>query len=193
MDITQDFKDKILAWFAKPAEERDLTEGALLVGSFTRNRILQNNMLRNPERMREKIEWEMEKIHNYVLAEITIAQVNHMSAEAEVINKAHRLDETDENFAAEVAKGKRADHDSLPAEIQKCYTDNLDLLYKMRANHSTLRAMPEDGDVCHAADRYPLLKELREWDIKYHENWKKYDEYVLGEKKTTKRTAKASK
>ena len=80
----------------------------------------------------------------------------------------------------EFRKGKRADHDRLPEEIQALYVENLELLHRMREVHLKLRSLSLQQVSCPDSERYPFLKEIIELDKKSHENWKTYDHYVAG-------------
>jgi hypothetical protein len=75
-------------------------------------------------------------------------------------------------------KGKRADHDSLPQNIQDLFTQNLSILQKMRELHLQLRNLSTTEATCPDSERYPFLKELIKLDKSLHENWKQYDEFV---------------
>ena len=79
--------------------------------------------------------------------------------------------------AAQFRAGKRADHESLPAEIQALYVENASLMQKMRELHLQLRLLSEQQSSCPDSDRYPFLKELIELDKRYHHNWLQYDQY----------------
>jgi hypothetical protein len=83
--------------------------------------------------------------------------------------------------AAEFRKGKREDHDRLPDEIQACYVENLSLLQQMRELHLHLRNLSLDNAPCPDSDRYPFLKELIRLDKKMHENWDRYDHYIISD------------
>lgn len=75
-------------------------------------------------------------------------------------------------------KGKRADHDQLPEEIQARYVENLDLLRRMRELHLRLRSLSIEQVSCPDNERYPFLKELIALDKQLHENWNVYDHFV---------------
>ena len=79
--------------------------------------------------------------------------------------------------AEQFRAGRRADHDSLPAEIQALYVENASLMQKMRELHLQLRHLSEQQSSCPDSDRYPFLKELIELDKRYHRNWLQYDQY----------------
>ena len=124
-----------------------------------------------------------------------------MDAQVKVIEKKYFLyrdapkkGTSDEEFR----KGKRADHDQLPEEIQARYVENLPLLQRMREVHLKLRNLSLENVSCPDSERYPFLKELIELDKRIHENWDIYDHYVLGTpvpdtSKAKKSTSKGNK
>ena len=79
--------------------------------------------------------------------------------------------------ADEWKKGKRADHDSLPDTIQALYSENLNLLHRMRECHLQVRKIALSDKPCTDCDIYPFVKELIDLDKRYHANWQTYDEY----------------
>ena len=74
-------------------------------------------------------------------------------------------------------RGRRADHDSLPPEIQALYVENLSVLRRMREVHLRLRNLSLETATCPDSERYPFLKELIDLDKKYRSNWQGYDNY----------------
>jgi len=171
------FTEKMQAWLSTPKESRNLEEGATMVLQLTRNKILHANMMRNLPKFAEKIEYEMYKHLKLRLGETTHLDVEALQHRVDEMVKETKIDKSGKTVQKEAQKGKRADHDSLPDEIKKCYTDNLDILQKMRHLHLKLAEIPVDGDACHDSDRYPFLKELVDLDKKRVENWKRYDAY----------------
>ena len=108
-----------------------------------------------------------------------------MEEQVKVIVKEHfafleaKEGKTSRTSDEEFRKGKRADHDQLPEEIQARYIENLDLLHKMRELHLKLRSLSTEQVSCPDSERYPFLKELIALDKQLHENWKVYDHFVL--------------
>ena len=80
--------------------------------------------------------------------------------------------------AQEFRAGKRADHDTLPPEVQALYMENASLMQKMRELHLQLRMLSTQASTCPDSDRYPFLKEIIELDKRYHSNWQAYDKYT---------------
>ena len=183
---------QIGAWLEQPASERDLQAGALLVLRLSNNRIMYNNFMRNPERSAKMIEYQLQKYYNFRIKDLTHQQVVDMQKQVEKIVKTDHLNlpapqsgaapEPDSSAAPsveEIRKGKRPDHDSLPAEIKALYVENLSILQRMRNTHAKLELLSVENVTCPDSERYPFLKELIELDKKYHENWSAYDHFEL--------------
>ena len=183
---------QIGAWLEQPASERDLQAGALLVLRLSNNRIMYNNFMRNPERSAKMIEYQLQKYYNFRIKDLTHQQVVDMQKQVEKIVKTDHLNlpapqsgaapEPDSSAAPsveEIRKGKRPDHDSLPAEIKALYVENLSILQRMRNTHAKLELLSVENVTCPDSERYPFLKELIELDKKYHENWFAYDHFEL--------------
>lgn len=179
--IELELTPKIKAWLEAEPERRDLGEGAELLLRTTRNRILYANVSRNPGRNAGAIEYHLKKEYQKRLADTTHAEVKAMMGEVGGIARARGLDR-DGSATERTAwqKGKRADHDELPEEIQKLYTDNADIMRRMRDAHTKLRLITPETSTCPDNDRYPIAKYLIAQDRLYRDNWNKYDHYIKG-------------
>lgn len=178
--INLELTPKIKEWLDTEPGKRDLQAGATLLLQVTRNKILYANVTRNLSRHAEVIEYQLTKIYNQRLADITHEQVAAMMTEVDSIAKARGLNNPEPAKRTEFQRGKRADHDELPAEIQQLYVDNADILRRMRDVHTKIRLITPDNSTCPDSDRYPLAKYLIEQDRLYRENWDKYDHYIKG-------------
>lgn len=176
MDKT--FTDKLQAWLSLPREERDWDEGALMLLQLTGNKIMYRNLSVNPEGKANFIEGKLQQYLEFRLAELTHEQVKEMQHAVEEIVKEHTEFKSDDNEAKNFKAGKRADHDTLPEEIQALYVENLDLVHRMRELHLKLRTMSTTDSTCADSDRYPFLKEFIKLDKKLHDNWNVYDHFV---------------
>lgn len=168
---------KVKEWLDANPEDRDLAAGALLVLQLTNNRIMYQNFMRKPKLYASRIEYELKKKYNFYLQQLTHEQVAEMGKQVEVIAKEHNLPNEHEEFK----KGKRADHDALPVEIQALYAQNLSIMQQMRRCHTQLQLLSVEHSTCPDSERYPFLKELIELDKQYHANWQAYDHYKMGE------------
>lgn len=176
MDKT--FTDKLQAWLNQSREERDWDEGALMLLQLTGNKIMYRNLSVNPEGKANFIEGKLQQYLEFRLAELTHEQVKEMQHAVEEIVKEHTEFKSDDNEAKNFKAGKRADHDTLPEEIQTLYVENLDIVHRMRELHLKLRTMSTTDSTCADSDRYPFLKEFIKLDKKLHDNWNVYDHFV---------------
>ena len=168
---------KVKEWLDANPDERDLAAGALLVLQLTNNRIMYQNFMRRPKQYASRIEYELKKKYQFYLQQLTHEQVTEMGKQVEVISKEHNLPNEHEEFK----KGKRADHDALPVEIQALYAQNLSIMQQMRRLHMQLQLLSVENSTCPDSERYPFLKELIDLDKQYHANWEQYDHYKVGE------------
>lgn len=72
-------------------------------------------------------------------------------------------------------RGKRDDHDLLPAKVQAIYERNGEVYHKLKQTFETLKQMSHRP----ACDRYEYLKQLKALDDEYRNNWEVYDHYQL--------------
>ena len=201
MDIK--FTEKVQAWLGTPAEERDYDQGAIFLLQLSNNQIMYRNLSRNTKKNAQFIEYQIRKYMKFRLADLTHAQVvemqkavdkivalRHLDREETPVNVADDTDVTGEDFgtvdapestnvnvSSEFKAGKRADHDSLPIEIQALYVENGNIIHKMRELHMRLRSLSVENATCPDSERYPFLKELIALDKQYHKNWQVYDSW----------------
>ncbi len=170
------FTEQLKQWLETPEAERDYTVGALYLLKLSGNRIMYLNTVAQLDRKRGFVEYQLQKYYNFRVQALTHAQVQEMEEKVEAIVAEHiplaaKADESP-------AKGKRADHDSLPDEIKAKFVENLSLLQRMRELHLRLRTLSTENSTCPDSERYPFLKELISLDKKLHANWEAYDHYV---------------
>ena len=171
------FTQQIQDWLNTPAEQRDNAQGALLLLRLTGNQIQYRNLMANPKRNAQFIEYQLQKRLNFRLQKLTHEQVEEMQQQVNVIVQ-KRLSLKDDNPASDFRKGKRGDHDQLPDEIQALYVENLGIVQKMRELHLKLRSLSLENAPCPDSERYPFLKELIALDKRLHSNWETYDHYT---------------
>lgn len=176
--MDKEFTNKLQTWLSLPREQRDWDEGALMLLQLTGNKIMYRNLCVNPEGKANFIEGKLQQYLEFRLAELTHEQVKEMQHAVEEIVKEHTEFKSDDNEAKNFKAGKRADHDTLPEEIQALYVENLDLVHRMRELHLKLRTMSTTDSTCADSDRYPFLKEFIKLDKKLHDNWNVYDHFV---------------
>lgn len=183
MDIK--LTEKIQAYLNTNPEDRNVIDGATLLLSLNRNRILFQNVVRKPDKFSDKVAYELTKHLKMRLDQQTISDVVKMNTtvlpEAQtIITEGTPVISTDNDVPQEgtVVKGKRADHDSLPDEIKALWEECAALWYNIKELFEQLKSM-EQAPAC---DRYEYLKQLDESDKKYRSNMQAYDEYVPGKK-----------
>lgn len=201
MDIK--FTEKVQAWLDTPAEERDYDQGAIFLLQLSNNQIMYRNLSRNTKKNAQFIEYQIRKYMKFRLADLTHAQVvemqkavdkivalRHLVRKETPVNVADDTEVTGEdtgavnapestnvNVSSEFKAGKRADHDSLPIEIQALYVENGNIIHKMRELHMRLRSLSVENATCPDSERYPFLKEIIALDKQYHKNWQVYDSW----------------
>lgn len=184
--IDDNLTRRMQAWLSAPAGGRDIREGAEMLLRLTRNRILYANILRRPDKMAAKLEYELKKHLRIRLDGLTRRDVALM--EREVMPRAEELlaaggpPDTDGGLPeisseadqpAPAHEGRRADHDALPEEIRRLWDDNADIWFRIKQTYNTLLSM-EHAAPC---DRYDHLKMLDELDRRYRGNLARYDAY----------------
>lgn len=171
--------ESIKKWLDTAPNERDIIAGATMLLQLNRNRAMFNTITRKPEREADRLEYELRKHLRIRLDNMTVADVANM--DKKVIPSAKEVLETlpvvstdDEIPEARSARGRRQDHDSLPAHIQALYDNNINLYKKIKMLFEELKTM-ENALPC---DRYERLKLLDEADKAYRANLDAYDNYV---------------
>ena len=185
------FNYKLQKWLND--DSRTIEDGCLLLLQMENNQIHYQNLLRHPNKVAvmKYLISELQKRLTVRLANITHKEVAEMDEQVKVIVKEHfsyQEAKTEGTSNEEFRKGKRADHDQLPEEIQARYVENLDLLRRMREVHLKLRSLSTEQVSCPDSERYPFLKELIALDKQLHENWNVYDHYVVDETVTAPAT-----
>ena len=173
------FTAQLQDWINTPDDQKNWDEGAILLLQLSGNKIMYRNISVNPKGKAEFIKGQLQKYLNFRLQQLTKDQVNEMQSQVdEIAQNVIKPAETSE--FADFKAGKRADHDSLPAEIQALYVENLDLIHRMRELHLKLRTLSLDEATCPDSERYPFLKEIIALDKKRVENWDIYDHFIIG-------------
>lgn len=181
--------EKIQAYLQTEPAKRNVVEGATLLLSLNRNRILFQNVMRRPDKFADKVEYELKKHLKIRLDDKTLADVAAMDRAVvpmakETINRrlesvSEQVDDINTPEELQVAvkhAGKRTDHDELPDEIKDLWEQSAELWFKIKETFETLKTM-EAAPPC---DRYEYLKLLDEADKQYRSNMAKYDAFVVG-------------
>ena len=196
------FTELIKKWLETPTDKRDYAVGALYLLKLSGNRIMYRNIMANPDRKAEFIEYQIRKYYNFRVQALTHVQVDEMQKQVDVIAQEHFSFESNgtqssnadtNNSAKELKKGKREDHNDLPDDIQALYVENLSIVQRMREVHLKLRSLSTDNSPCPDSERYPFLKELIDLDKRLHSNWEQYDHFVGTQSEFPKEEKKATK
>lgn len=178
--INLELTPKIKEWLDTEPAQRDLMTGATLLLQVSRNKILHANIMRNLPKNAAVIEYHLQKIYKQRLVDITHEEVRALMDQVKGIVKSRGLENPEPSKRSEYQRGKRADHDELPPEVQQLYVENAEVLRRMRDAHTRLRMITPETSTCPDSDRYPWAKYLVEQDRLYRSNWDKYDHYIKG-------------
>lgn len=175
---------KIQAYLDAAPEERNTVEGATMLLSLNRNRIFFQNVVRKPDKYADKVAYELTKHLHIRLDRKTVADVVQMDKTVipqvqTTIAEGAPIISTADDLPQEgvVARGKRADHDQLPDELQALWDESSQLWFKIKELFEQLKGM-EDSPAC---DRFEYLKQLDESDKRYRANMQAYDACVIGD------------
>lgn len=176
------FTKELQSWLDTDRDNRDVVAGATMLLQLNRNRILFDGIMRNPEKMHDKLEYELRKHLSIRLQGFTLRQVLEMSESlmpktAKLIDEQNQQDNPTEEGEISTAQyhGRRDDHDKLPPEIQVLWEENAKIFFKIKELYFQLLSM-ENSPIC---DRFELLKMLRDTDERYRKNLEAYDHFEL--------------
>lgn len=202
------FTDKIKRWFDTEHTDANIREGALLLLQMNNNRHLYQLINFDPQGKLELLKYELQKHLNYRIQGMTLDDVRaYDQAVTPVLQTA--VDKTAEadQLAAQlaphlpvvesegsdtivpsaiIAKGKRADHDQLPQEVQQIWDNNAALWKKIKEHFEACKAYEQSCDRfegLHAADEdfKRLLRTLKEEYYAYKQGMEVYDHAQPGD------------
>lgn len=190
MALDKQFTEKIQAWLnADNHSDEDIRVGALLLLQLNKNRGLYERICRNPQRNVQKVEYELKKHLKIRLAGYTLNDVRKMDLQiTPQIKSAIKVDRppllpkqtiAPNRVIVSVTTGKRPDHDRLPDNIKKLWTDNAERWKKIKATFELLKSLDAP------CDRFEHLKMLKEAWYKYKKVMERYDNYSLLEDQVT--------
>ena len=202
------FTEKLKKWFDCEHTDANIREGALLLLQMNNNRHLYQLINFDPQGKLELLKYELQKHLNYRIEGMTIDDVrNYDKAVTPVLQTAvDKTSEADkiakqlaphlpvvesENLdsivpSAIVAKGKRADHDQLPENIQAIWDNNCALWKKIKEHFEACKAYDMSCDRyegLHAADEdfKRMLLTLKEEYYAYKQAMYVYDHAQPGD------------
>lgn len=170
--LTQDLEDFLNA----PEGKRDLQKGAVLVLKFSRNQILYANMMRAPHKFEKKMVYELtkarkERIRRLNAEEAMKLQKTVIPAVTEILRQYPEDDVVVDGETLKQFYGRRADHDSLPADIRDLWQRNTEIWHKIKNLYEKLKTM-DDAPAC---ERLEFLKMMLELEQEHTRNFAVYD------------------
>lgn len=173
--LDKSLTNRLQQWLDTPPAERDIKDGATMMLQLNHNRALYNSAMQRPEKFAAKVEYELKKFLKIRLADMSVAEVVELEKKVmpavEAIVNEPVISTDDEKPEGTVAKGKRADHATLPPEIQALWDDNGRRYQAMSILFNELKAM-SDLEPC---DRFAKLQVLAKTEQAYREALAKYD------------------
>ena len=191
--IMNELIQKIQDWLAAGThDEKSICEGAVLLATLNKNRILYQAIVRKPARYEEKVRYELSKHLRILLSGLTTADVQRMlpsvmrSAKETVSAGSPDIGQeepqqtdgspADPESGAEARPstlGRRKDHDSLPEEIQELWIKNGKRWQTIRQAYNTMQELLRtDAAPC---DLFDTLELLRTTDEAYRADMARYD------------------
>lgn len=192
--IDQKFTEELSKWISTPRDERDVVAGAELLMRITGNRQFYATAIVRPHVVHDHVEYELKKHlairqegHNVetlrnLERELLAECAEEFGEEASTAEPAQEKAEEEADAYAVPAegpvvsspkRGRRADHDALPAEIQALYDENATRYEQMRKVYQQLLTM-SDAEPC---DRKEHIFQLDQLVKAWAAAWEAYDRY----------------
>lgn len=191
--IDQKFTEELSKWLSTPRDERDVVAGAELLMRITGNRQFYATAIVRPHVVHDHVEYELKKHlairqegHNVetlrnLERELLAECAEEFGEEASTAEPAQEKAEEADAYAvpregpvvSSPKRGRRADHDELPAEIQALYDDNATRYEQMRKVYQQLLTM-SDAEPC---DRKEHIFQLDQLVKAWAAAWEAYDRY----------------
>lgn len=177
----------MVAWLRSDhTDDESIRKGAELLLRVNRNRGLFERICRYPRGGLKKLEYELQKHVNIRLQGYTIQDIENLdkeimpqvqvavdavdgAADEEMPCVKESADEGDTGCV--VVKGKRPDHDKLPAEIQAIWPANAERWKKIKESYNLLLSLNAP------CDRFEHLQLLKETWYKYKSEMCRYDDF----------------
>lgn len=161
-----------------------IAKGAEILLRVNRNVGLYKRILRNPKRGLSKLEYEIGKhvkireqgfsVDDIVKMEAEIMPQISAAAFVQLPDDGNSLPLSgDDSGQSSIIKGKRPDHDKLPADIQAIWPENAERWKKIKATFEMCKSLEQP------CDRFEHVKMLKEAWYKYKERMAQYDDFVL--------------
>ena len=192
---------KISQWFASEHTDENIREGAMLLLQMNNNRYLFQQINFDPQGKLELLKYELQKHLKYRIEGMTLDEVRAYDSKVTpilqvAVDRTTEADEQAPDFIphlpqlcgdnvvlcpdAIIAKGKREDHNQLPAHIQDIWEANAALWKKIKEHFEACKAYTQSCDRyegLHAADEgfMQLLGTLKQEYYAYKQGMEVYD------------------
>lgn len=199
--VDKAFTQKISKWFESEHTDENIREGAMMLLQINNNKHLYQVISFNPQGKLELLKYELRKHLNYRNAGMTLDEVRAYDSEVTpilqvAVDRTTEADEQAPDFTphlpqlcgdnvvlcpdAIIAKGKREDHNQLPAHIQDIWEANAALWKKIKEHFEACKAYTQSCDRyegLHAADEgfKQLLRTLKQEYYAYKQGMEVYD------------------
>lgn len=199
--IDKTFTQKISQWFDSEHTDENIREGAMMLLQINNNKHLYQVISFNPQGKLELLKYELRKHLNYRNAGMTLDEVRAYDSKVTpilqvAVDRTTEADEQAPDFIphlpqlcgdnvvlcpdAIIAKGKREDHNQLPAHIQDIWEANAALWKKIKEHFEACKAYTQSCDRyegLHAADEgfLQLLGTLKQEYYAYKQGMEVYD------------------
>lgn len=199
--VDKAFTQKISKWFESEHTDENIREGAMMLLQINNNKHLYQVISFNPQGKLELLKYELRKHLNYRNAGMTLDEVRAYDSEVTpilqvAVDRTTEADEQAPDFTphlpqlcgdnvvlcpdAIIAKGKREDHNQLPAHIQDIWEANAALWKKIKEHFEACKAYTQSCDRyegLHAADEgfQQLLGTLKQEYYAYKQGMEVYD------------------
>ena len=178
------FTEALVAWYhADHSSDEMIMKGAELLLRLNRNRVLYQQILRTPQRLLKKLEYEIKKHIDIRNDGFTLDDVKKMAAEVlphisaaaevEIVDNSLPVVEDQNGVTYPQVKviGKRPDHDSLPEEIKKLWEVNAERWKKIKAKFELCKTLDAPCDL------YEHVTVLKEAWYTYKRDMARYDDF----------------
>lgn len=160
-----------------PEADRNIEAGAMLLLQLNGNRILFQNIVRRPDKHRDKLFYELNKHLNIRASDTTVTQIIALEKQvaAEITPVIEEIIKITNKKNVIKFEGKRVDHEELPDAIKAIYVEQATIAHQMRDLHAKLRLKSTaDFKPC---DRFQELDLLVSLHKQYRANWEMYDHF----------------
>lgn len=182
------FTQELADWLnSDHSSDEKIREGAMLLLRTNRNKLLYQQIIRTPQRLLKKLEYEIgkhlvirndgltltevETMTEKLMPKVEAAQNAIPEGKVDVLPIVTPPDAGDNEQELIVAKGKRPDHDALPVDIQNIWPKNAERWKKIKELFELCKQLEQP------CDRYEHLKVMKEAWYKYKDEMARYDDF----------------